>query len=112
MSTSQENEYLVLAREDLSEWIEERVLIKTNSKTIVKFLWEDIICRHECFEKLIVDEESENKDLVEEMINRYKIKRIVVSVYHSQANEMIEREHTSIVDALSKLSKEDNKEWV
>ena len=46
------------------------------------------------------------------MINKYKIKRIVVSAYHSQANDMIEREHTSIVDALSKLLKEDNRERV
>ena len=73
-------------------------------KAVVQFLWEDIICRHGCFGKLVVDDGSENKDAVQELALRYGIKRVVVSAYHPQANRMIERGHKPIVDALAKLS--------
>ena len=79
-------------------------------KVVIKVLKNHIPTKCRPFVNDIGVKEPENKGLVEEMANRYKIKRVIVSVYHSQANDMIEREHTSIVDALSKLSKEDNRE--
>ena len=52
-----------------------------------------MICRYECFGRLIVDGGPENKDLVIELTKRYGIKRIVVSAYYAPANGMIERGH-------------------
>jgi hypothetical protein len=56
-----------------------------------------------------VNDESENKNAVIELTNRYEIKRVVVFEYHSQINEMIEREHKSLIDSLSKMINEDLK---
>jgi hypothetical protein len=56
-----------------------------------------------------VNDESENKNAVIELTNRYEIKRIVVFEYHSQINEMIERRHKSLIDLLSKMINEDLK---
>lgn len=71
---------------------------------MVDFIWEDIICYHSCFEKLIINGRQENKDAIAELAERYKIKKIVVSAYYSQANEMIERGHKLIVNTFLKMS--------
>jgi hypothetical protein len=83
-----------------------------NVKTVAKFLWKNVICRHDILEKLIVNDESENKNAVIELTNRYEIKRVVVFEYHSQVNEIIEREHKSLIDSLLKIINEDLKNWV
>lgn len=102
--------FFVLARCDLSGWVEGRALRKANSMAVAKFMWEDIICRHGCFGKLVVDGGPENLGFAEALARRYGIKRIVTSAYHPQANGMIERGHRPIVDALSKMS-EEGKNW-
>lgn len=96
--------YLVVARCDLSDWVEAKPLRTLSSRAVADFLWEDVICRPGCFGKLIIDGGSENKEAVVELAQRYGIKRVVVSAYHPQANGMIERGHKPIVDALSKMS--------
>lgn len=95
--------YIVLARCDLSGWVEGRTLRKADSLAVAKFMWEDIICRHGCFGRLVVDGGRENLGVAEALAARYGIKRVVTSAYHPQANEMIERGHRPIIDALSKM---------
>jgi hypothetical protein len=56
-----------------------------------------------------VNDELKNKNAVIELTNRYEIKRVVVFEYHSQVNEMIEREHKSLINSLSKMINEDLK---
>ena len=104
--------FLVVARCDLSGWVEAKPLRTLSSRAVADFLWEDVICRHGCFGKLIIDGGSENKDAVAELARRYGVKRVVVSAYHPQANGMIERGHKPIVDALSKMSDGGSTNWV
>ena len=70
------------------------------------FLWEDVICRHDCFGKLIINRGLENKDTVAELAERYGIKKVIVSAYYPQANGIIERGHAPIVDTFLKMSVE------
>ena len=104
--------FLVVARCDLSGWVEAKPLRALSSRAVADFLWEDVICRHGCFGKLVIDGGSENKDAVAELAERYGVKRVVVSAYHPQANGMIERGHKPIVDALSKMSARGYTNWV
>ena len=104
--------FLVVARCDLSGWVEAKPLRTLSSRAVADFLWKDVICRHGCFGKLIINGGSENKDTVAELAERYGIKRVVVSAYHPQANGMIERGHKPIVDALSKMSVGGSTNWV
>ena len=104
--------FLMVARCDLSGWVEAKPLRTLSSRAVADFLWEDVICRHGCFRKLIIDGGSENKEAVAELARRYKVKRVVVSAYHPQANGMIERGHEPIVDALSKMSDGGSTNWV
>ena len=112
MPTRQGKSYLVVARDDLSGWVEARALSKANSENVAKFLWEDVICRHGIFGKLIVDGGPENKKKVDKLATKFKIRRVVVSGYHPQANGMVERGHKPIVDALSKMTNGGITNWV
>lgn len=94
-----------MARDDLSGWVEVRALAQNKAKLVAKFLWEDVICRHSIFGRLIVDGGAENKAETIELLQRLGIKRAVDSAYHPQTNEIIERVHKPIVDALTKMSK-------
>jgi hypothetical protein len=111
MSSNADKSFLIVARDDLSSWIEIRTLLDVKFWRMTKFLWENVICRHECFEKLVVDDESENKEVIEKLMKKYKIKKVIIFVYHSQVNEMMKRDHRSLIDVLTKMSDE-KKNWV
>ena len=93
--------FLVVARCELSGWVEAKPLRTLSSRAVADFLWKDVICRHGCLENW--DGGSENKDAVAELAKRYGAKRVVVSAYHPQANRIIERGHKPIIDTLSKM---------
>ncbi len=56
-----------------------------------------------------MNDESENKEILDEFVQRYRIKKMITSSYHFQINEMIERDHRSLFDALFKMSDEELK---
>ena len=104
--------YLVLARCDLSGWVEGEPLTTSSSKVVAKFLWRCIICRFGCFDRLLTDGGPEFQDVVRELASKYGIKKVSTSPYHPQGNGRIERGHRSIKDALSKLKIEKRGNWV
>jgi hypothetical protein len=112
MSSNKEKHYLIVARDDFSEWAEARVLSEAKAWRMTKFLWEDVICRHDCFEKLTVNDDSENKEVFEKLVKRYRIKKMITSDYHFQINEMIKRSHKSLFDALFKMFNEQLESWM
>ncbi len=112
MSSNKEKHYLIVVRDDFFEWAETRALSEARAWRMTKFLWEDVICRHDCFEKLTIDDDSENKKIFEKLVKRYRIKKMITSDYHSQINEMIERDHKSLSDALSKMSNDELESWM
>ena len=50
-----------------------------------------------------MNEGSENKAATKKLLNRYRIRIKLISTYHASINEMIEREHRSLINVLSKL---------
>ena len=50
-----------------------------------------------------MNEDSENKTVTEELLNRYRIRIKLTSTYHTLINEMIKREHRPLINVLSKL---------
>ncbi len=112
MSSNKEKHYLIIVRDDFFEWTKTRVLFEAKVWRVTKFLWKNVICRHDCFEKLIVNDESENKEILDELVQRYRIKKMITSNYHSQINEMIKRNHKFLFDALFKMFNEELKNWV
>jgi hypothetical protein len=96
--------YLVVAREDLGGWPEAQALSSVTLAAVAKFLWEDVVCRHRCFRRLVVNRGPENKGYVTAFAKKYSIEQVQVSAYHPPTNGMIERGHKLITDALAKLT--------
>ena len=88
-----------------------RALFNFKIDTIVKFIWQNVINCHECFDVAILNEDSENKKIIKQLLQRYRVKIKIVSSYHSMINDMIKQSHQSIVDALSKLTNDKFKTW-
>ena len=83
----------MIARNDLTEWMKTRALFNFKIDTIAKFIWQDVINRHECFDIAILNENFENKKIIKQLLQRYWIKIKIVSFYNSMTNNMIKREH-------------------
>ena len=111
MPCSNGKNYLVQARDDLSGWPEARALSANNAPQVAKFLWEEIITRHGCFNKLVIDGGPENKGVVQELAGKYGIRAITTSGYNPQANGLVERGHRPFLDGLAKMPG-GNRHWV
>lgn len=103
--------YLVLARDDLSGWVEGRPLREKTAPAVARFLWEDIVCRFGLYGRMVVDGGTENKAMVKQLTEKYGIRRIEISAYHPQANS-VERGHQPIKDSLSKLANAGKGNWL
>ena len=104
--------YIVFARDDLSGWSEGRVMKENRSRNVAKFLYEDVICRHGCSVKVVMDGGSENKKITKKLLEDYQIHLIVISAYHPQSNGLVERGHDAIVNSLSKYCSKEPQNWV
>src|SRR5438045_7299165 len=66
MPACQGKEFLVVAWEDLSGWPKARALASASSEAVMKFLWEDVVCCHGCFGRMVIDGLIDSKALVVE----------------------------------------------
>jgi hypothetical protein len=64
------------------------------------------------FKQFIVDGSPENKDVMEQFVADYGIKRVVISVYNFKANGMIERGHSPIINVFAKMTDGGEGNWV
>ena len=103
--------FIVFARDDLSGWVEARPLKSNNSHEVSRFLYEDVICRHGLPERFVMDWGTENLNVTEALLQRYKVHRVRSSPYHPQSNGLVERGHDPIVNALSKYCQNNVDEW-
>ena len=111
MSASKTMKIMIIIRNDLIEWMKTRALFNFKIDTIVKFIWQDVINRYECFDIAILNEDFENKKIIKQLLQKYRVKIKIVLSYHSMINDMIERNHQLIVNALSKLTNDKFKMW-
>lgn len=95
--------FLVIARDYLSGWPEARALPNNRSKTIAKFIYEDILCRWSMARRIVVDGGPDFQKVVRDLATVYGIRRVQISAHNPQANGKIEGGHKPIVNALAKL---------
>lgn len=55
------------------------------------FLWKNVNRQHDCFEKLIINNEFKNRDKIVKIIKKYKNKRVIVLIYYFQVNDNIKK---------------------
>ena len=104
---------LVLARKKGSEWVKRKVLKNTNTWSIARFIFEDIIYRYKVFLELVIDRELENNNtIIKELIIIYGIRYIIIFAFNFLANRIIKRRYKPIVTILTKATKGSINNWV
>lgn len=102
--------YLVLAREELSNFVEGRALTSNTTNAVCSFVLEDIISRYGCFTTLRADRGELNATEATAFFAHHGIKLHLTTAGNARANGKSERGHPPIVSALVK-SCDDPKAW-
>ena len=109
--TTKGNKYIVVAIDYFTKWPEARAIPEATAKEVTKFIYEDIICRHGCPQRILSDRGSHfNNQLVEDLTQRFNIKHGFSTPYHPKTNGLVERLNKTLCEALAKTTK-DKKTW-
>jgi hypothetical protein len=103
--------YVAIAKDALSGYPEVKPMVQPTAESIAKFLYEDILCRWNCFVILTTDGGPENLGVVEVLVKRYKIRHIKISAYNARANGTVEVGYKPFIKALRKLTKGTGHKW-
>src|SRR5947199_3182299 len=109
--TRRGNRYILVVTDYLTKWPEAKAMKDAMATNVVKFIYEVIICRHEC-PKIILSDRGihfRNK-LVEELCKKFEIKHKLSAPYHSQTNGLVERFNRILCESLAKVSEKEN-QW-
>ena len=104
--------YLVLARCDLSGWVEGRALEHIDSASVWTFFYEDVICRWgPILSYVVTDNGSEFEGVFDALMTDIGYPVVKSAAYNPQAHGMIERGHKPVFEALQKISKGASELW-
>jgi Integrase zinc binding domain/Integrase core domain len=109
-STKRKKRYIIVAMDYFTKWPEAKAVTRDTAEETARFLYEDIICRHGCPQKIISDRGTHFKNrLIESLTERFNIQHNLSTSYHPQTNGLVERFNKTLCEALSKLSTD--KDW-
>src|SRR6266540_7076848 len=101
------NRYIVVAIDYFSRWPEARLLKTANADMVATFLYEEIICRFGASRILQSDRGTYFvNELIQRLTKRFKIKHSLLSPYHPQSNELVERFNKMLCEGIAKLAEE------
>ncbi|KAL3687707.1 hypothetical protein R1sor_014016 [Riccia sorocarpa] len=103
--------YLVLAREDLSNYVEGRALRTKSTENICRFILEDIFCRSGSVGALRAYRGDLDSEASRAFFQRYGVKLKLTSAYNPEGIGKSERGHPPIVHALVKACNGRHREW-
>src|SRR6266496_3592160 len=105
--TSRGNKYIVVAIDYFTKYPEARALTNANAKSVANFIYENIICRHGCPRKIISNRGIHfNNQVIEKLLERFKIRYNLSTSYHPKTNGLIERFNKTLYESLAKLNEE------
>jgi hypothetical protein len=64
------------------------------------------------FNRLIINRGLENKVNVKGLAKKFRIKWVIISIYYSLVNRIVEHSYYSIKDTLSKIIKSSKGDWL
>jgi len=112
LPSSFSNEYILVAIEYVSRWVEAIPAQHTDSKTVIKFLKRNIFCRFGTPRVLISDGGSHfcNTQL-KKVLEHYGVSHKVASAYHPQTNGQAAISNREIKKILEKTVAATRKDW-
>ncbi|KAL0313587.1 UNVERIFIED_CONTAM: Gag-Pol polyprotein [Sesamum radiatum] len=107
-----QKEYLIVAVDYFTKWVEAEPLAKIGEKEVMKFIWQNIICRFGIPRVLIVDNGTQfQRRKLKSWLEELKIRQLFTSVNNPQANGQAEVTNRIILQQLKmRLGEKGN--WV
>jgi hypothetical protein len=104
--------YILVAVDYVSKWVEAVALPTNDSKVVVTFLKNNIFSRFGMPRALISDEGTHflNK-LMENLLKKYNVKHKIVTLYHPQTSGQVEVSNMQIKKILEKTVCASQKDW-
>src|SRR4051812_6930317 len=110
--TPQGHRYIFVAIDHFSKWVEAVPSEQADAQSIIKFIYDDIICHHGIPTLLTSDRGTEFvNELLATLTTVYKIKHIKTTAYNPQANGQVECTNRTIKDILSKITPRSTGNW-
>lgn len=113
--SSRRNRYIISACCYLTKWLETRAIKEANTESVIKFLIEQIICRHGMPNIIQSDQGSVfTAELFRQLCMKIGIKQNLSTTYHAQSQGQVERGHSVIHDCISMYlsdSLKSQKDW-
>ena len=110
--TTNGNKYIIAAIDYFSKYLITKATPNYTAFTTAKFLFEDVICKHGLFYKLISDQgRNFESKVIEELTKLLKIKKVKTSAYNPKANGEIERINKTIKQMLKNYVNEFHTDW-
>jgi hypothetical protein len=103
--------YLIVARDDLSGWVEAKALATLTAKAVADFILKEWVWRYGAVKCFTVDGGPEFKGELREAVKMVGSKLGESTPYWPQGEGMVERGHQEIKGPLVKMCGEDGKKW-
>ncbi|GKV48647.1 hypothetical protein SLEP1_g55446 [Rubroshorea leprosula] len=93
--------HLVMAVDYFTKWVEARPLSSLTSRKIEDFVFSSVICRYGIPNQVVADNGPQfNCTSFKDFYSRYRIKLVFTSVYHLEANGMVESVNKAILEGI------------
>ncbi len=105
--TKRGNRYIVTAMDYFTKWPIAKALKEATAKAVSKFIYQKIICKHECSEVLQSDQGTHFVNrVIENLTEKFRIKHRLSSPYYPQTNGLVKRFNQTLCEKLARLAEE------
>jgi len=96
----------------LTAWPEWHALRTETGHMLGNFIFKEILCRWGSVEEIVTDNGSAFITALDWLASKYSIRHIQISAYNSQANGIVERQHQTIQESLTKTCEGNISKWL
>ena len=111
-TTDNENSYILNITDNGARWAESFPTKYIKAETVAQILVDEIICRHGAPDEILFDQwKSYLAEVVAEVCEYFKTKKINSNPYHPKTNGLTERFNGALCDMLSTYVKDRQRDW-
>eukprot|EP00253_Pinus_taeda_P030398 PITA_30398 len=109
---SKKKKYILVCIDYVTKWVESKALVSATENLVVNFLYEDISTRFGVPREIVTDQGSQfTSNLVEKLMEEYKIKHKRSTPYHPQANGQVESKNKVLESIITKIVHLHRRDW-
>nr|GEX76662.1 reverse transcriptase domain-containing protein [Tanacetum cinerariifolium] len=105
--------FVIVAIDYFTKWIKAKPLVKITSNELIRFVMDNIICRFGLSRIIITDNGAQLvNDPFKSWYGRFEIHQMNTTVEHPQANGLVERANTSLMEGIKTRLEREKSGWV